>query len=176
MTSLPAQSAASPDADTGPGPLPARTYRQRPGPAKPERSLILAPVDTAPRDARATVRASLKLWGLPHLIEPAEAICSELLTNAVTVSRDKAPPGGEPCPITFRLTVEADDGELCIRVWDPDPTPPPEDQLLPGDDEEGGRGLFIVSALSDRWGWYPAPNGGKFVWSACALDTESQLG
>lgn len=79
-------------------------------------------------------------------------------------------PGTEPRHITFRLTVEAGEGELCMRVWDPDPDPPPRAQPLPDDDAESGRGLFIVNALSSRWGWHPAPNGGKFVWSALRLD------
>ncbi|HUN31418.1 MAG TPA: ATP-binding protein, partial [Trebonia sp.] len=77
-----------------------------------------------------------------------------------------------PRPVILRLTVHPDAGELCIRVWDPDPTAPPSGQLLPGDDEERGRGLFIVKALSSRWGWHPGPNGGKFVWSALSLDVQ----
>jgi hypothetical protein len=87
----------------------------------------------------------------------------------LTASRDKAPESTEPVAVTLSATVEH--GELRIRAWDPDPTPPPRDQPLPGDDAESGRGLFIVNALSSRWGWHPAPNGGKFVWSALSLDT-----
>ena len=159
-----------PEAAPGATALPVRTQRTRPGPAKPDTSLILGPVDTAPADARAVLRLSLSLWGLPHLTDDAEAITSELITNAITTSRDKAPPGTEPLPITFRLTVEADQGELCIRVWDPDPTPPPPDQPLPADDDESGRGLLIVNALSNRWGWHPAANGGKYTWATLPLD------
>ncbi|HUN33172.1 MAG TPA: ATP-binding protein [Trebonia sp.] len=101
---------------------------------------------------------------------PGSSVNRELVTNAITASRDKAPPGTEPCHITFRLTVQADEGELCIRVWDPDPVPPPRTGTLPGDEAESGRGLFIVNALSGRWGWYPGPTGGKTVWSALRLD------
>jgi anti-sigma regulatory factor (Ser/Thr protein kinase) len=159
-----------PEAAPGMAALPIRSTRTRPGPAKRDTSLILGPRDTAPADARATLRLSLKVWGLSHLADDAEVIASELITNAITTSRDKAPVGTEARCIIFRLTVEAEDGELCIRVWDPDPSPPPRDESLPDDDVENGRGLFIVNALSDRWGWYPGPNGGKFVWSALKLD------
>ncbi|MCW2931922.1 MAG: hypothetical protein JWM19_2884 [Actinomycetia bacterium] len=92
----------TPPAPTGsqaaPGttPLPARANRARPGPARHDTSLILGPVDTAPADARATLKLALKVWGLPHLTDPAELICSELVTNAITASRDKAPPGTQP--------------------------------------------------------------------------------
>ena len=171
ITDSPAAS-TRPEAASGVTALPIRTKRTRPGPEKPDTSLILGPIDTAPAAARATLRLSLRIWGYPHLTDDAEAITSELITNAITTSRDKAPPDTEPCHITFRLTVEADDGELCIRVWDPDPTPPPRDEPLPDDDAENGRGLFIVNALSSRWGWHPGPNGGKFVWSALSLDVQ----
>jgi anti-sigma regulatory factor (Ser/Thr protein kinase) len=152
--------------------LPVRTQRTRPGPAKPDTSLMLGPVDTAPAAARATLRLSLTLWGLPHLTNDAEAITSELVTNAITTSRDKAPPGTQPRHVTFRLTVEPDQGELCIRVWDPDPTPPPRDQPLPAADEESGRGLHIVNALANRWGWHPAANGGKYTWATLPLQAQ----
>jgi anti-sigma regulatory factor (Ser/Thr protein kinase) len=168
-TTDPQPSSTRPEAAPGAPDLPGRA---RPDVATQDTSLMLGPVDTAAADARATLRLSLKVWGLPHLTEPAQAIASELVANAITTSRAKAPPGTEPHHVTFRLTVEADDGELCIRVWDPDPTPPPHDQPLPGDDTESGRGLFIVNALSTRWGWHPAPNGGKFVWSALSLDAQ----
>jgi anti-sigma regulatory factor (Ser/Thr protein kinase) len=128
-----------------------------------ETSLLLGPVDTAPGRARGTLRESLARWGLPHLREPGEEIATELVTNAIAASVQRAPEGTEPQPVTIWLAVQ--DGELCIRVWDPDPTPPPRDQPLPGDDDENGRGLLIVNAFSKRWGWHPGGNGGKYVWS-----------
>ena len=164
-----------PPAPTGPGTapgttaLPVRTHRTRPGPATQERSLILGPVTSSAGCARSTVHEALTAWGLARLAEPAEAITSELVANAVHASTDKAPPGTPPRQVTLRITVERGHGELCMRVWDPDPTPPPPDPALPDDDAESGRGLFIVAALSSRWGWHPAPNGGKFVWSALTL-------
>jgi anti-sigma regulatory factor (Ser/Thr protein kinase) len=147
---------------TAPAPLPARTGRTYPATRKT--SLILGPLTTAPGTARSTLNTTLTLWGLTHLSNDAQAITSELITNAITASRAAAPPGTEPRPITLLITAR--DQELCIRVWDPDPTPPPLHQPPPGPLTEHGRGLLIVSALSHQWGWHPAPNGGKYVWAA----------
>jgi anti-sigma regulatory factor (Ser/Thr protein kinase) len=129
---------------------------------------VLGAVETAPGCARATLTASLTLWGLRHLQEAGEAIASELVANAVAASRQAAPAGIEPRDVVFRLTVRS--GELCLRVWDPDPTPPPAEPSLPDDLSEHGRGLFIVSTLSERWGWYPGRDGGKHVWASIAID------
>ena len=39
----------------------------------------------------------------------------------------------------------------------------------PDPKEEGGRGLFLVAALSQRWGWLPTQEpAGKVVW--CELE------
>jgi anti-sigma regulatory factor (Ser/Thr protein kinase) len=171
---VPAPVATRPQtAEPGPPPLPGRRTpgTHRPGPATKQTRLILGPVDTAPRDARATLKAALATWGLTHLAELAEAITSELVTNAIAVSVQKAPPGTAPRPVTLWASAEHEHGELCIRVWDPDPVPPPRPATsdLPDTSAENGRGLFIVAAYSSRWSWYPAPNGGKYVWAALPL-------
>ena len=152
---------------TAPGPasLPA-SVGQRPGPASLTTSLVLGAVGTAPGCARATLRDALAQWGLRHLTDHAEAITSELVANAVAASSKAAPGDAAPAPIILWITVRR--GELCIRVWDPDPTPPPRD-YVPVTWDENGRGLMIVKALSHRWDWYPTPNGGKYVWAALNL-------
>jgi hypothetical protein len=50
-------------------------------------------------------------------------------------------------------------------VWDRDPNPPVLGD--PGDLDEGGRGLVLVTALTTEWGAYPADAaaGGKVVWA-----------
>ena len=111
-----------------PGPLPAASQRR--GPASLATSLALPAASTAPGCARATLRDTLAQWGLDHLTDPAEAITSELVANAVTASsrtasNSAAPGDATPAPVTLWITVHL--AELRIRVWDPDPVPPPRD-------------------------------------------------
>ncbi len=143
--------------------LPARTGRTRPGPATRQTSLILGPLPTAPGTARATLQHRPDPLGTSPPQRRRRAITSELVTNAITASRAAAPPGTEPRPITLWITAR--NAELCIRVWDPCPTPPPLHQPPPDPLTENGRGLLIVTALSHQWGWHPAPNSGKYVWA-----------
>ncbi|CAM5556798.1 hypothetical protein STENM327S_08109 [Streptomyces tendae] len=57
-------------------------------------------------------------------------------------------------------------GSVRVEVADDCPEPP-----VPGAADalgEGGRGLLIVAAVTDRWGVTPYPDGrGKTVWSEC---------
>jgi anti-sigma regulatory factor (Ser/Thr protein kinase) len=153
---------------TAPRPLPARTHRQREGPVIRDRSIVLDAADTAARAARATLRECLTAWQLPHLQDDAELILDELVVNAVTASRQAAPEGEPPAPITVKIAVEH--GELLLQAWDPDPTPPPPD-YAPGPWDESGRGLLIIKALAHQWGTSPGTNGGKHVHATLSTDT-----
>jgi anti-sigma regulatory factor (Ser/Thr protein kinase) len=88
------------------------------------------------------------------------------VTNAVkaTARHDQA---------AVRLRLSGDSGRVLIEVWDADPRPPapkdPGEDGLPDPHEEGGRGLFLVAALSARWNWYPTREpAGKVVWCELA--------
>ena len=59
------------------------------------------------------------------------------------------------------------EASIVIEVWDADPAPPAPQHGT--GEEEGGRGLMIVAALSAKWDWFPAPRGGKVVWAECAI-------
>lgn len=146
---------------------PASTAPPPPAHRANERTLTLGPLATAPRCARATTREALQAWHLAHLTDPAETITSELVTNAITASTAKAPPGTQPRHVTLRLTINPARAELLIAVWDPDPTPPAPASPTPYD--ETGRGLLIVTAFSARWGSHPAPTGGKWTWATLPI-------
>ena len=167
MSTPAARAGTRPEPAVAPAPLPFRTARRGPGPATRTSSLVLGAVETAAGCARDATRDALAQWGLRHLTEDAQAITSELVANAVAASSKVAPGDASPAAVTLWLTVRA--GELCIRVWDPEFTPPPRDHE-PGLWDESGRGLLIVKALSHRWGWYPTVNGGKFVWAGLRAD------
>lgn len=106
------------------------------------RSYTLSPVQGAVPAARIWVRQMLDRWNLQHFIERAELLMSELTTNAVR----HAIAGG--APITLALTYH--NGKLLLEVHDRDVSRLPvlREPVL---DEEGGRGLFLVDAYSDRW-------------------------
>ncbi len=124
---------------------------------------------TAVSCARRHARYLVREWGLASLAATAELLVSELVTNAV-----KAMAGREDQP-PVRLRLSGDYARVLIEVWDADPrSPAPEDpgaDGLPDLEAEGGRGLFLVAALSSRWNWHltrqPA---GKVVW--CALEDD----
>lgn len=137
------------------------------GPAQLTTSLLLEAVPSAAGHARGAVTEALARWGLHHLTEDATAIATELVSNAVAACVEAPLPAGMPMAVSIWLNAER--GELTIRAWDPDPTPPPRD-YQPEPDDEHGRGLMIVNALSHRWGCTPAPGGGKYVWSRLRTD------
>lgn len=64
------------------------------------------------------------------------------------------------------------EGVLRIGAWDADPEPPePPGKFERLGDAEEGRGLALVRACSDLWGWQPLSrfgNRGKFVWCELA--------
>jgi anti-sigma regulatory factor (Ser/Thr protein kinase) len=76
---------------------------------------------------------------------------------------------GQSQPTPIRLRLSSDKARLLIEVSDADPRPPMLKDLgadgKPALEDEGGRGLFLVEALSERWSWYASREwGGKLVW------------
>lgn len=132
--------------------------------------LTLAAVPTAVRFARLFARQRLSQWGLNRLIDDAELITSELVTNAVntTGTTSPRPRWGELhtlALIAVRLVVTAD--SLVIEAWDCDSRPPVLKQA--GQEDEAGRGLLIVAALCRRWNYFFPESGGKAVWAELVI-------
>ena len=163
MTSPTAHAFTCPATNTGSSSLPATG---RPGLRSRQRALVLDAGIGTPRRARAVVTEALTAWGVPHIADDAIQVTSELVANALAASTQGAGDDTEPAPVALAIIITH--GELCIRVWDQDPTPPPRARQDPGTWAERGRGLLIVEALSTRWGWYPGRTG-KYVWSVLPL-------
>ncbi|MFI1360772.1 ATP-binding protein [Streptomyces sp. NPDC020898] len=117
-------------------------------------SVRLSPTPRGARLARLLAAEQLRSWELP--VDPARQIVAELAANAVTHGRV---PGRD-----FRLTMYVIGGTLRIEVVDTcgDRTPSPQP---PSVDAESGRGLVLVEALADRWGWGPGLRPRKMVWA-----------
>ena len=63
-----------------------------------------------------------------------------------------------------RLWLLSDLAQILILVWDASPQPPVLMDVT--DEAEHGRGLMLVEAVSEQWGWYSREDGdGKFVWA-----------
>jgi adenylate kinase len=131
--------------------------------------LELGPLLSAAASARAHTRAVLAEWGLAELADTTELLVSELTTNAVQASRAL----WQPLPSPIHLWLWANRLGVVITVWDANPKPPVLREV--GEDDEHGRGLMIVSALSgQQWGWYQHPElGGKCVW--CEIPRQLSL-
>jgi serine phosphatase RsbU (regulator of sigma subunit)/anti-sigma regulatory factor (Ser/Thr protein kinase) len=117
-------------------------------------SWTLPPELTSARRARGLIRRPLKRWGLADLIPVTELLVSELVTNAVRYA---------PGKIGLRLVHE---GGLVCEVMDNSAALPR--LRYPGDEDERGRGLQVVSQMAQRWG-ARRTSAGKVVWSEQAL-------
>jgi anti-sigma regulatory factor (Ser/Thr protein kinase) len=107
--------------------------------------------------ARMWVRISL-MGRYDDAIDPAVLIMSELATNAIQHA-DKT--------VTIRVTCEVgDDGILTLGVLDYGKREPV--MLDAADDDEHGRGLVLVNALADEWGWHWC-DVGKLVYARLKL-------
>jgi anti-sigma regulatory factor (Ser/Thr protein kinase) len=120
--------------------------------------LELGALPSAVPCARLHARLVAWEWGLAALGDDAELLVSELLTNAVAAARAMEP------IFPVRLWLLSDTTQIAILVWDATPRPPVLTQL--DAEAESGRGLLLVEAVSDRWGWYaPRDTTGKVVWA-----------
>jgi PAS domain S-box-containing protein len=101
-------------------------------------------------EARRTATRQLAHWGLEELVFTTELVVSELVTNAIRYTSG---------PIRLRLIRER---ALVCEVFDSGATAP--HLRHPRTTDEGGRGLLLVSQLTQRWGTRFIPDG-KIIWA-----------
>ncbi|WP_310715654.1 SpoIIE family protein phosphatase [Streptomyces lydicus] len=104
--------------------------------------------------ARELATRQLREWGLPELTYTTELAVSELVTNAIRHASG---------PLHLRLLR---DRTLLTEVSDTGHTSPHLRHAA--SDDEGGRGLFIVAQLVQRWGTRYTPYG-KTIWTEQAF-------
>jgi serine phosphatase RsbU (regulator of sigma subunit) len=105
-------------------------------------------------EARSLTVCQLARWGLGRLAPTAELIVSELVTNAIVYGAD---------PIRLRLIRHT---SLVCEVSDASSGAPRLHRARL--DDESGRGIFLVSELSHRWGTRFSP-AGKIAWAEMEL-------
>lgn len=99
---------------------------------------------------RRFASARLREWDLAQLTDTAELLVSELVTNAVTYAAT---------PVRLHLARHED--YLHVDVLDGDHRIPV--RRIAANEDEHGRGLFLVQALAHAWGTHAAA-AGKAVW------------
>lgn len=127
-----------------------RTLQGRP--ARQLATLELPPTTDSPAAARRFVTATLAAWQVDGVREDACLIVSELVENAILHGHSAA---------KVRLGLRR--GKVTVAVRDASDTPP--SRLAPGSASTGGRGVFLVEAMSEAWGTTPTWDGGKVVWA-----------
>lgn len=105
-------------------------------------------------EARKTTTRQLGTWGLDELAFTTELVVSELVTNAIRHAAG---------PIRLRLILER---TLICEVFDGGATAP--HLRHPRTTDEGGRGLFLISQFTQRWGTRFLPEG-KVIWAEQSL-------
>lgn len=118
----------------------------------PSDAVVSWPLPAVPQSAgqaRRLVRTQLEAWGLDSVVEMAELLTSELVTNAVRYGSG---------PLGLRLVC--DETLLCEIT---DTAEPPPRLTAAGPDDVTGRGLLLVNQIATRWGTRRIA-GGKTVW------------
>ncbi|MGW7093009.1 ATP-binding protein [Streptomyces sp. NPDC054874] len=117
------------------------------------------------RLARRSVVRQLGHWGFGPMTDASCAVAlvvAELAANAVCHGRLRGR------NFHVRVDYEGAVSRFRIEVSDAVLGRTPEDPKLPPDDQESGRGLFLVECLASRWGWEPRNPIGKTVWAEVA--------
>ncbi len=136
-------------------------------------TLTLGALPTAVGSARVHARVLVSEWAMDDMAEDVTLIVSELVTNAVLAStnadgRPKYKDASAGMPVVH-LRLSSDHVRLVIEVWDLSPQAPEARQPEPP--AENGRGLVLVEALSQRWGWERVSGWpGKVVWAELRVE------
>ena len=140
-----------PGAETGPRRAPTRDVD---GVAR----VALPHSDQAPAMGRAFVAEHLRRWKLDALVETAELLTSELVTNAVVHARSAS-----------TLSVGQNGSTIRVELLDRGHGPVALRRSAPGA-IGGGRGLFMVDQLASAWGSGDTA-AGTTVWFELTTDT-----
>jgi hypothetical protein len=143
---------------------------------------------------RSFARRTAHAWRLGALIDDAELVTTELVSNALRHGLGLRPPrGGRSVPggsdrrrphsaahryaevrggSPVELTLLASGGRFLCAVTDPSDVGPV--RRTPDLATASGRGLHLIDALSTEWGWTAlrsdGRSAGKAVWAALSVD------
>jgi anti-sigma regulatory factor (Ser/Thr protein kinase) len=116
----------------------------------------LSPRPDSVRNARDLAKQACHSWRLPHLLDDASLVTSELAGNAI-----------EHAGTDFVVTMSRNAAGLHVAVHDGAPEFPRPDRpspVRPVFPHARGRGLLLVHTVAAAWGVMPT-RGGKVVWA-----------
>jgi anti-anti-sigma regulatory factor len=125
-----------------------QAFAERPAPGRLQ--VDLDPVPSATAVARDLVDRACARWRLVELADAAALIATELVANAVQHAGTA---------MTFVVTHRPSYLHLACRDRSP-----AEPHRGPTDDLDGGRGLLLIEAIAESWGFSPTLDG-KVVWA-----------
>jgi anti-sigma regulatory factor (Ser/Thr protein kinase) len=144
------------------------------------------PSDSAPRPRTATrmpggdarsvgetrdfAMTTLRKWDVADRLDDIVIVVSELLTNAIR----HAHPGADRQP-RWPIRLDLLQSGPCVLCMVADPSDRPPVPREPGCLAEAGRGLQIIAALSDQWGFTTPSEMGKVVWAMFSTSPGSPL-
>lgn len=131
-----------------------------------ERQIMLASRPASVRVAREFTTAVLQAWRLGMLADAAVTVVSELVTNAILYGSCDEADADESAIVGLEL--RRTHHELTFTVTDGSVSPPAQ-AATPGPCAESGRGLGVVDALADQWGWTSLGVAAKAVWATFYL-------
>ncbi|MEV6108991.1 ATP-binding protein [Streptomyces sp. NPDC051940] len=126
-------------------------------------------LDTEPGSARLArdfVRSTLRAWGFEDRLADVELVAHEFVVNALTHGLGHV--WAEPCPHPVVLGLFRDGDDMLCAAFDPGIRQPRPvwHRTEPSPLADAGRGLQLVAAVSEYWGWTPPGPEGKAVWAA----------
>ena len=114
--------------------------------------------------ARDFTMTTLRQWRQAERCDDVVIVVSELLTNALLHTRPAKGHGSTQWPIQLGLLQPGH----CVMCAVTDPSQAAPVPGKPGYFGETSRGLHIVAALSDQWGYVISPEQGKVIWALFA--------
>ncbi|WP_217162856.1 ATP-binding protein [Streptomyces sp. AC512_CC834] len=135
----------------------------------------LAATLTAVSCSRVFTAHTLRQWNVPHLVDNAQLVVSELVTNAVKATGvvTANPTWSQLEDVRLlHVGIYGHGHSVTIQVWDNSDELPVQAKADTEEWAEGGRGLFIVEALALHVGHFFPQSGGKVVWAELAMDAQ----
>jgi len=122
--------------------------------------------------ARDFTTKTLRQWSVADRRDDIVLVVSELLTNALLHAMPAAGHSSAEWPVQLGLLQPG----RCVMCAVADPSQAAPVPRKPGYFGETSRGLHVISALSDQWGYVISAEKGKVIWALFSLGPTTPAG